>query len=151
MDLIQQAHQIFSQPPQEKSSIQLVIEEADNEIVHEMLLTILMEGITRLGYIKENKIDLGNNDIATLKDYFASFGFFIGLNTSENLEEKNYFSRIKIQDNKYQLLLNPLHFFREGINKGNRDFFVDENYLNCLTSIIDQDTIRFHIFFAYLI
>lgn len=150
MDIIQQANQIFSQPPRGKGSIQLQTEEGDNEIIHEMLLTMLMEGITHLGYIKDDRIALGEEEISTLKEYFASFGFFIGLDTSQDLKEKNYFSRIKIQDNKYQLLLNPLHFFREGINEGNREFFVDPNYLNSLTSIIDQDGIRFHIYFAYL-
>ena len=51
MEFEQQARQIFSQPAKHKNSIQLHSEEADNEIIHEMLLTMLMEGITVLGYI----------------------------------------------------------------------------------------------------
>ena len=94
---------IFSKPPEEKNSIQLQLDYADNEYIFQLLLNILLSAIKFKGYSSIN--ELNNNQLIELKSYFNSFGFDIITSNINNINEYNYYCyMIYVENNEFKFI-----------------------------------------------
>lgn len=108
------AENIFSSPPDNPNTKQLLLDEADNEFVFEILINILLEGLKVKDYFnKENLknsriknfvelisddyiININENNLLDLYKYFLSLGFKI------NIQITNYNEYIKLTNENYK-------------------------------------------------
>ena len=68
------AFQVFSTDPTDVSSINLEMEHHDAEYIHEVLLTIFLEGLKTLDYLGDIEYLL-DMQIYRINEYMASFGY----------------------------------------------------------------------------
>ncbi len=78
------AEKIFLNQPKPSCSIQLLLDEADNNTIFEVLVLFLLKGIS----IKFNDLNVSrekvyNHIYSQFNEYFHSFGFNINLNITE--------------------------------------------------------------------
>ena len=122
IDPIEIANILFSNEPKNECSIQLCDVE-DIDMLFEILITILMEGIEKINFIDQ----LDDIDDETLSDFlinikkwFISMGFTIHINKTQKNNKDDYYCKIitkngtyghifmiKNIDKNYSFLLNP--------------------------------------------
>lgn len=132
------AIKLFSNEPKEPCSIFIYSDDADLELIFQILVTVLMEGIFTI--YSESKLNLKNfdNTISNLKPfldtYINSLGFSFNMKTYDLEDSKNYdgyYCIIKLKDNY------PLEF-ELAKNKENYTFSINpkiRNYLSIMKEI----------------
>lgn len=102
------AENIFSKPPKEPNSCQLLLDDTRNDYIFELLLKVLLGGINVL-YGKTAKMeDVTENIIITLKEYFASLGFLLKIRVTEKGldQHKIFFTDVSNESYYCQIKLN---------------------------------------------
>lgn len=102
------AETIFSKPPKEPNSCQLLLDETEDVYVFELLLKTLAAGIDVLYGDKADIANIDNKIDMLLRDYMASLGFLLNIDVVTKEEDQHKLLFTDITKDKYycQIKLN---------------------------------------------
>lgn len=83
------AQQLFTNPPKETNSCQLILDQADSEYIFELLINVLIEGIKVLYGVDASLDQVTDTIYHKLREYFHSIGFNVKLEIIDRLEDQD--------------------------------------------------------------
>jgi hypothetical protein len=145
------AQKIFSESVAPPCSNQLQLDEADNEYIFEMLISIFMEGVeTKFGNLKQLDVSLLSTDtLMSLAPYVLSLGFKMNVKILPKEDATNYYCRILLnnEDNMYYFLLKSLEKNYTFVINNKKD--IKRDNLKDYSAIFQKDDETFMISFDF--